>query len=337
MRLGFVAMGGIMVMMSLAAVADSVMVVSFENAYEKDLCLYYDPFMVNGQTAYTFLEEISPGHSVEMRSYPSHRFELRACESQRVVDLVQVVEGVYNYVINGFPICENGDESPGADFDPTLLQCTDAKPIAHTSFHANVVVPNREMRVVEADRHDVNLRKHCNVRREWLNKNQPKITPTFSEFTGPGYKKIKVPKRAWDTVKKFWDNNRHRAVEEVRPKDECHINYWEAPVYVTFPPEYVLKTLRDDVRPVLEDWIGGRKLHWTATYGIRVYTNNSWLENHVDRSATHAISAIIQVDQHVEEDWELEVHGHDGKVVRMPMEPGDMVLYESASVIHGRR
>lgn len=35
----------------------------------------------------------------------------------------------------------------------------------------------------------------------------------------------------------------------------------------------------------------------TACYGVRVYTNTSWLANHVDTRATHAVSVIMQVDQ----------------------------------------
>lgn len=35
----------------------------------------------------------------------------------------------------------------------------------------------------------------------------------------------------------------------------------------------------------------------TACYGVRVYTNTSWLANHVDTKATHAVSVIMQVDQ----------------------------------------
>jgi prolyl 4-hydroxylase len=48
------------------------------------------------------------------------------------------------------------------------------------------------------------------------------------------------------------------------------------------------------------------------------------------------ISAIINVAQDVTEDWPLEVIGHDGIAVNVTMAPGDMVLYESHSVIHGR-
>lgn len=47
-------------------------------------------------------------------------------------------------------------------------------------------------------------------------------------------------------------------------------------------------------------------------------------------------SAIINVAQDVDEPWVLEVYGHDGMATNVTMEPGDMVLYESHSVIHGR-
>jgi len=49
------------------------------------------------------------------------------------------------------------------------------------------------------------------------------------------------------------------------------------------------------------------------------------------------ISAIINVAQGgMEEDWILEVVGHDGIAVNVTMAPGEMVLYESHSVLHGR-
>lgn len=47
-------------------------------------------------------------------------------------------------------------------------------------------------------------------------------------------------------------------------------------------------------------------------------------------------SAIINVAQDVDEPWPIEVYGHDGKATNVTMEPGDMVLYESHSVLHGR-
>jgi prolyl 4-hydroxylase len=70
-------------------------------------------------------------------------------------------------------------------------------------------------------------------------------------------------------------------------------------------------------------------------YGIRVYTEGSILATHVDRLPLVS-SAIINVAQDLDEPWPIEVYGHDGKATNVTMEPGDMVLYESHSVLHGR-
>lgn len=47
-------------------------------------------------------------------------------------------------------------------------------------------------------------------------------------------------------------------------------------------------------------------------------------------------SAIIQVAQDVDEPWPLEVYDHSGMAYNITLEPGEMVLYESATVVHGR-
>jgi len=72
-----------------------------------------------------------------------------------------------------------------------------------------------------------------------------------------------------------------------------------------------------------------------SLYGIRVYTEGSILATHVDRMPLVS-SAIINVDQDVDEPWPIEVYAHDGKAYNVTMEPGDMILYESHSVLHGR-
>ena len=39
--------------------------------------------------------------------------------------------------------------------------------------------------------------------------------------------------------------------------------------------------------------------------------------------------------QDVDEEWPLEVYDRFGKAINITMEPGDMVLYESGSLVHG--
>jgi hypothetical protein len=70
----------------------------------------------------------------------------------------------------------------------------------------------------------------------------------------------------------------------------------------------------------VEAWTGHRVVE-CSLYGIRIYKENSILATHVDRLPLVS-SAIINVDQDVDEDWPLEVIGHDGKATNITMEPG---------------
>jgi hypothetical protein len=47
-------------------------------------------------------------------------------------------------------------------------------------------------------------------------------------------------------------------------------------------------------------------------------------------------SCIVNVDQDLDEPWPIEVYDHNGKAYNVTMEPGDIVLYESSTILHGR-
>ena len=65
--------------------------------------------------------------------------------------------------------------------------------------------------------------------------------------------------------------------------------------------------------------------------------NMSILLSHVDQLGTHVISAIINVDQEVEEDWPLFIQDNRGEDHEVILRPGEMIWYESARLIHGRQ
>jgi len=98
---------------------------------------------------------------------------------------------------------------------------------------------------------------------------------------------------------------------------------------------YVLKQhIWNAARDTIEAWTGYRQAE-CSLYGIRIYKEGAMLAPHVDRLPLVS-SAIINVDQDVDEPWPLEVIGHDGIARNVTMEPGDLVLYESHSIIHAR-
>ena len=100
---------------------------------------------------------------------------------------------------------------------------------------------------------------------------------------------------------------------------------------------YVLKSqIWEALLPTISAWTGGQDIHPVSMYGIRVYTNGSLLVPHVDRLPLVA-SAMINVAQDVEEDWPMEVYSHKtGMAHNVTLAPGDMLLFESHSLMHGR-
>merc|ERR1712154_665421 len=119
-------------------------------------------------------------------------------------------------------------------------------------------------------------------------------------------------------------------------------NNWASPTYMVSVENNGLRgggsrlkqKIWDAARDTIQDWTN-QELTQCSLYGIRIYTEGSVLSTHVDRLPLVS-SAIINVAQDVDEPWPIEVYGHDGKATNVTMEPGDMVLYESHSVLHGR-
>jgi len=163
---------------------------------------------------------------------------------------------------------------------------------------------------------------------------------SMRNYTRLGFKKIRAPEEAFSLIKDFWDKNKHKNESEWHSINTYH-NMWSSPPTIVNIQEKkhgggpdVTSKVWEAARQSLEDWTG-MHLSPCSIWGIRIYHNNSILTTHVDRNPL-VISAIINVDQDVDEPWPLEVWGHDGKPYNITMEPGDMVMYQSHSTLHGR-
>merc|ERR1711862_1009601 len=141
----------------------------------------------------------------------------------------------------------------------------------------------------------------------------------------------------------FWQKNKDKKEAEAWHHGNSYVNHWENMSYMVSVEnprmEYGGSTLKqliwENSENIIQEWTKQKNLKTTSLYGIRVYEEGAILATHVDRLPLVS-SAIINVDQDVDEPWPLEVIGHDGKAYNVTMEPGDMVLYESHSVLHGR-
>ena len=95
----------------------------------------------------------------------------------------------------------------------------------------------------------------------------------------------------------------------------------------------VLRELRD----IHSQWANVSQLIDAKTYGLRVYRNQSSLVMHTDKINTHVIASILHIDHSPDsEPWPLVLEDFHGNTHEIVMEAGDLLLYESAKVYHGR-
>lgn len=165
---------------------------------------------------------------------------------------------------------------------------------------------------------------------------------SMQNYTEVGFKKIRAPEKMFNLLKEFWEKNKDKQVNENWPKGNTYTNHWKAPTTMVSVENkglrgggsFLKQMLWDAARDTIQEWTG-EELTQCSLYGIRVYTEGAMLATHVDRMPLIS-SAIVNVAQDVDEPWPIEVIGHDGKAHNVTMEPGDMVLYESHSILHGR-
>ena len=129
------------------------------------------------------------------------------------------------------------------------------------------------------------------------------------------------------------DDEYNKAMEESMA-GTC-LNQIDVPTEIKSLPIDLKTRLVKEVGKTFEEWYGG-KLIATSIYGVRRYFEGSILRMHVDTIVTHAVSAIINIGQQVDEDWPLVILDHHGREHSIIMEPGDLLLYESAKLVHGR-
>ena len=169
-------------------------------------------------------------------------------------------------------------------------------------------------------------------------KKQRNLTP---QLTQVGFEKSKVSDDIFSKILEYYENSKDKFVkEEVEGGLNPYI--WrsgsetddEWPAWTAFNKEFqtwLIKSLQFEH----EKWCGF-KLEPSMTYGFRKYTRGATLTNHVDRYETHVISSILNVSQKVDSPWLLWIEDHNEKIHKISMNPGDMVFYESAKLIHGR-
>jgi hypothetical protein len=172
--------------------------------------------------------------------------------------------------------------------------------------------------------------------RRALNREQPGQLPMFTTL---GYIQRPTPGRLLAQIMQYYTDNVGARQRESRgnldygfgrlAQEETHPN-------VVPLSREMQQYIGDSLQPLMEEWAGGVSLRFSMAYGIREYSNHTFLKRHVDRVETHVLSAIIHLAHDVDRPWPLTIVAHDGVERTIDMEPGDLVLYEGARCVHGR-
>ncbi len=162
--------------------------------------------------------------------------------------------------------------------------------------------------------------------------------PKLSEL---GFKVVKVPQKTFQLITEAYNLLK----PAPRPEywngitDFIHDSQGNAPVEMFSMDAFtrIREIIAEELQPIHEEFISHReRLVPKWIYGIRSYKRGAILETHTDTLTTHHISSIVIVDKQVDRDWPLDIQDHLGRWHKVYAEPGEMILYESATNSHGR-
>ena len=180
------------------------------------------------------------------------------------------------------------------------------------------------------------FRSHCSNSESPLsfNRDANEIIPAYTEA---GFCKRALPSRLFTKITDFYTENSDSIAEET-----VEGGYIQSGKNSTANGSSLIdlttdlrREIHDELKAGMEQWSRVELLP-TYVYGIRVYHRGAVLRPHRDRLATHIIGAIINVAQDVDEDWPLEIYDHQHRKHEVILKPGEMIFYESGSLIHGR-
>ena len=162
------------------------------------------------------------------------------------------------------------------------------------------------------------------------------VLPTLTR--GPGFELTEVPAALMEQLREHYAEHREGgATNETVAGVAMHgTPMLIAPQVDKADGGALLAAVESALRPVLEAWVG-RPLTLQRCHGVREYRREGYLKRHIDWPLSHVVAVIINLAQEgLGAPWPLTIEDHAGKEHEVVMAPGQMVLYESSRLVHGR-
>ena len=158
---------------------------------------------------------------------------------------------------------------------------------------------------------------------------------TIPSYTEVGFLKDKLNVHLVSKIRTFYNENQQHLKTEVVAGGYIETDSKQSASETIELTDDLRNEIHSSLLKKAESW-SGTKLLPTYVYGIRIYNRGAKLNPHRDREETHIIGVIINIAQEVEKDWPLEIEDHQGKKHQLILKPGEIILYESALLDHGR-
>lgn len=165
------------------------------------------------------------------------------------------------------------------------------------------------------------------------------IIKTPGEYIRPltrtGWRRMEIPADLFKRIRDYYHEHRNDSEAEFVPGGYVHGHADSHSSEVAQLPDTTKAQVLAELKPLMEEW-AGVPLEPVTVYGIRTYLPGAMLAMHRDRIETHIASAVLNIDQDVDEDWALQIEDHHYRTHRIILEPGEMLLYEGGRLRHGR-
>ena len=225
----------------------------------------------------------------------------------------------------------------GADFTPKKGMAViwsslnpDGSPNIHSLHHAQPVIKGHKAIITKWFRSCSCLTTPPPM----LSRNPNDFIPNY---TKQGFSKASLPAPLLKKIQDFYSKNLHSQTDESVPGDfitSSNKRKNKISILVDLSAE-LREEIHDTLKTMMESWCN-KELVPTFVYGIRSYQRGAALKCHQDRVETHIISAIINVDQKVDEDWPLSIDDNYYRNHEVFLQPGEIIFYEGGRLSHGR-
>ena len=164
---------------------------------------------------------------------------------------------------------------------------------------------------------------------------KPDLNKHIKTFTKEGFKKDRLDDELFKKIKYFYDTESSKFKEEFVAGNFIQSDETNVPSELLDLTDDLRSEIHASLKGPLEEW-SQCNLEPTFVYGIRDYKQGAVLIPHRDRKNTHIISAIINVAKDLDQDWPLVIEDHFYRKHEVFLEPGEIIYYESARLLHGR-